>query len=342
MRTLIVSDLHLGSRLHRDVLRRPVAQAALFEEVARADRVVLLGDTLELTEARPREAMAVAAPVLREIGRRLGADKEIVYVPGNHDRPLIRDWLRHHAHGLAADAAVPLEAGEALERVVAALAPASVQVRYPGVWLEDGIYATHGHYLDRHLLPVSPFGIVRRLTGRGDGSATLAEYEHGPHVTRIEALLVSFLPRRLSALVDDLAGGLRGAAMAAIPHVTRLPVFRRLGPVGAGALSLQMRFAAIPALLHVLERLRIDARTVVFGHVHRCGPLERDHPRRWRSNGGPRVFNTGSWTWEPMLLHRARPPHPYWPGGAVVIEDGEPRAIGLLDHIGARELRGPE
>ena len=39
-------------------------------------------------------------------------------------------------------------------------------------------------------------------------------------------------------------------------------------------------------------------------------------------------------------MHRARPPHPYWPGGAVVLEDGgEPEAVGLLDHLGAGELR---
>ena len=31
-----------------------------------------------------------------------------------------------------------------------------------------------------------------------------------------------------------------------------------------------------------------------------------------------------------------RPPHPYWPGGAVVLEDGgDPRPIGLLDHLDA-------
>jgi hypothetical protein len=340
MRTLLVSDLHLGSRLQRDVLRRPVAQEALFAAVSAADRLVLLGDAIELTEARPLEAMEVAGPILREIGHRLGPDGEVVLVPGNHDRPLVADWLRQHAPGLAVDGAVPTDATEALGGVTEWLRPARVQVRYPGLWLQDGMYATHGHYLDRHLLPVSPFGLARRLRGHAGDVATVADYEHGPHVTRLEALLISFLPRRISALVDDVAGGLRGAAMATLPHITRLPLLRRLGPVGAGALSLQMRLAAIPALLHVIGRMGVDARTVVFGHVHRCGPLERDDPARWRANGGPQVFNTGSWTWEPMLLARARPPHPYWPGGAVVIDDGVPRAVGLLDGLSARELHG--
>jgi hypothetical protein len=39
------------------------------------------------------------------------------------------------------------------------------------------------------------------------------------------------------------------------------------------------------------------------------------------------------------LVHRATPPHPYWPGGAVLLHDGsEPRAIGLLDHLDAAVL----
>jgi hypothetical protein len=52
------------------------------------------------------------------------------------------------------------------------------------------------------------------------------------------------------------------------------------------------------------------------------------------------MANTGSWTFEPLLLHRARPPHPYWPGGAIVLEDGgPPRPVGLLDHLDAGTLR---
>jgi hypothetical protein len=43
--------------------------------------------------------------------------------------------------------------------------------------------------------------------------------------------------------------------------------------------------------------------------------------------------------YEPRLVHRAKPPHPYWPGGAVVLDDGQdPRAIGLLDDVDASLL----
>ena len=41
-----------------------------------------------------------------------------------------------------------------------------MRVSYPGVWLDDGVWATHGHYLDRHLMPESSVGILRGLFGR--------------------------------------------------------------------------------------------------------------------------------------------------------------------------------
>jgi hypothetical protein len=49
--------------------------------------------------------------------------------------------------------------------------------------------------------------------------------------------------------------------------------------------------------------------------------------------------NTGSWVYEPLLVHHAGPPHPYWPGGAVVVEDGrDPHPVGLLDHLDSSAL----
>ncbi len=73
MKTLVISDLHLGSLLERDVLRRPAALALLEEQVAECDRLVLLGDTLELLEGRPQAAAAAGRAVLRRLGDALGA-----------------------------------------------------------------------------------------------------------------------------------------------------------------------------------------------------------------------------------------------------------------------------
>src|SRR4051812_39202373 len=128
MRTLVVSDLHLGTRLGRDVLRNPDARAPLLAALDGVDRLVLLGHTVELLEGRPRSALAVAGPVLRSLGRALGPDTEVVVVPGNHDRELIHRWLRAHAGDLGLDTIVPHDAGPELSAVVDWLGPERVTV----------------------------------------------------------------------------------------------------------------------------------------------------------------------------------------------------------------------
>ena len=340
MRTLVLSDLHLGARLQRDVLRREVALDALLGAFDRVERLVLLGDVLELLEGRPRPVMEVAEPVLRAIGARLGGGREVIVVPGNHDAALMRPWLVLRGVPSAVDAQVPADASPILERLVSWLEPAHVRVHYPGVWLSDGVWATHGHYLDRHLLPEAAFGIARGLLGRlpRDGAAPV-DYERagGPSLTRLEALLTRWLPRPLAALFDDLAEVLRAATMPGFPQRV---LSHHIAPLTVRLLGAQMRRASIPALARVVHRLGVDAESVIFGHVHRCGPLNADDPQEWRGPGGrPRIVNTGSWVYEPLLVHRATPPHPYWPGGAILLEEGgEPRAIGLLDHLEAAEL----
>ena len=49
MRTIILSDLHLGSGGAIDLLRRPELREVLWAEIQGADLVVLLGDAIELT-----------------------------------------------------------------------------------------------------------------------------------------------------------------------------------------------------------------------------------------------------------------------------------------------------
>lgn len=340
MRTIVVSDLHLGARLRRDVLRREQALDALLGALDGVERLVLLGDVLELLEGRPRRVMEVAEPVLRALGARLGSGREVIVVPGNHDAALVRPWLLLRGVPSVVDAQIPADATPMLERVASWLEPAHVRVHYPGVWLSDRVWATHGHYLDRHLLPESAFGIARGLLGRlpRDGAQPV-DYERagGISLTRLEALLTRWLPRPLAAIFDDLAEVLRAATMPGIPQRV---LSRRIAPVTVRLLGAQMRRASIPALARVVHRLEVDAEWVIFGHVHRCGPLTPDDPQEWQGPGGrPRIVNTGSWVYEPLLVHRAAPPHPYWPGGAILLEDrGEPRAIGVLDHLDAASL----
>ncbi|MGH2886982.1 MAG: hypothetical protein ACRDPA_30545, partial [Solirubrobacteraceae bacterium] len=130
------------------MLRRDRERAALVARLAAFDRLVLLGDTVELRHGPARDALADAAPVLRELGSAVG---EVVVVAGNHDHALLRGWLeRRETAPLGLQSAVDWDAREPLGGLVQSLAPARVSVAYPGVWLRDDVYATHGHYGDRH------------------------------------------------------------------------------------------------------------------------------------------------------------------------------------------------
>ena len=145
--------------------------------------------------------------------------------------------------------------------------------------------------------------------------------------------LAARVPASLRAPVSE---ALEIARAATMPGARRRLLSPRMAPLTAPVLGFQMRRASIPALARVVHRLGIAADCVIFGHVHRLGPLAADEPSDWLGpTGTMRLFNTGSWVYEPLLLHGSGPPHPYWPGGAVVLQDGAPpRAIGLLDEPG--------
>jgi hypothetical protein len=338
--TLVLSDLHLGSRLRHDVLTHPEPLNRLLEALEDVERLVLLGDVVELLEERAEQAMDVAEPILRMIGRTLGVGREVILVPGNHDRALVAGWIRRVGASLAPDSRAPLDATSELARVASWLAPARVRVHYPGVWLAPGVWATHGHYLDRHLLPEAAYGVTRGLLGRVPRpGASPIDYElaGGPSLTRLEALVIRALPRPLAALAEKVAELIRASTMPLAPHRLLRPGMARLT---ASVLGAQVRLASLPALSHVVRRLGIPAEWVLFGHVHRLGPLTGDLEARWRGpQEGPRLLNSGSWVYEPLLVHNATAPHPYWPGGAVILEDNRaPRTVGLLDAVPAREM----
>jgi UDP-2,3-diacylglucosamine pyrophosphatase LpxH len=357
VRTLIVSDLHLGNRSGNDVLRLADPRERLLTELDTIDRLVLLGDTVELmTRARAR-AMSRAEPVLREIGARIGGDREIVLVPGNHDLAFVHRWITERGSRLGLDDRVEPAVSRPLATVVEWLKPARVTVRYPGVWLREDVWATHGHYLDRHLVPESAFGLPRgRLrSARRIISASPWEYERHHRRRRRrarpgqrgrrrsgESLLARLAARPVATTLEATAELVRRATMPQLPVAL---MHLRLVPVTAAMIDAQMRHAAVPAVGLVARRLGVDADWLVFGHVHRSGPRDGD---RWPDGGqsdsasGPRILNTGSWLYEPLLVDRAAPPHPYWPGGAVLLEnESPPRAVGLLDDVPARLLVEP-
>jgi hypothetical protein len=162
------------------------------------------------------------------------------------------------------------------------------------------------------------------------------DYELGRRISLSRA--TGWVPRPIAALLDDVAELLRASTM---PRVRRRLLTERYAPLISAVLRVQMNRASMPALARVVHRLGVEADFVVFGHVHRLGPLAADDPQKWQGpEGSPRILNTGSWLYEPLLLHRAKPPNPYWPGGAVLLEPNQdPRAVGLLDELTPADLR---
>src|SRR5437764_9365121 len=154
MRTLVISDLHLGSQTRHDVLRGGPALGVLSERLASVDRLVLLGDVVELRHGPARDALAAARPVLQAIGAALGPQAEVLVLGGNHDHALVAGWLDARAADappppLGLEEHVPASSASPTgAAVAAALAPASCTFAYPGVWLRDDVYATHGHHHD--------------------------------------------------------------------------------------------------------------------------------------------------------------------------------------------------
>ena len=95
-------------------------------------------------------------------------------MPGNHDHELLAPWLERRARDgppppLGLETAVDGEPEEALGELAGWLAPARVRAAYPGVWLRDDVYATHGHYADLHLtmptLERLAAGVMGRIVG---------------------------------------------------------------------------------------------------------------------------------------------------------------------------------
>jgi hypothetical protein len=174
MRTLIISDLHLGSVSRADLLRRPELRAPLLEALAGVDRLVLLGDVLELRQGPAREAMAAARAFFEDLGRAL-AGRELVITAGNHDHALVEPWLARRGEADESPLAVeqlldPAEVSPMLARIAEWASPARTLAAYPGLWVRPDVYATHGHYLDSHLtvptLERLSIAAMSRLLGR--------------------------------------------------------------------------------------------------------------------------------------------------------------------------------
>src|SRR3954447_4165883 len=189
MTTAIVSDLHLGLASGRDLVRHPAVFEALAGALADVDEVVLLGDVVELRERPVGQVLADALPVLRRLGEAT-ARKRVTIVPGNHDHHLARPLLDAQPD-LRLDTAVPPPPTGPLAEIAAALG-GDVRLAYPGVWVRDDVFATHGHYLDVHNTVPSferlAIGAVQRVTGRLPSNGRLSPTDYEAAVAPVYAL----------------------------------------------------------------------------------------------------------------------------------------------------------
>jgi hypothetical protein len=317
---------------------------------------VLLGDVLELRHGPARAALGAAEPALRQIGAGLGPRGEVVIVPGNHDHLLARPWLERRARDggpppLGLESAIEVSPGDVLSSVADRLAPVRVRAFYPGLWLREDVYATHGHYGDRHttvpMLERLSAGVMARVVGENAGGPRRAEeYEAqlAPMYAWIDTVAQaggvhlgksSHDPstRAWGALTDGRRRGLRRRALVAgFPVAVALLNRAGLGPLNADLSTRQLRRAGLRAFAEVLDRLDVSAPYAMFGHTHRAGPLPGDDPGEWVARGGTEILNTGCWLHEPRFMGADPGRSPYRPGFAAVVEDsGPPRLINLLD-----------
>jgi Calcineurin-like phosphoesterase len=358
VRTLVISDLHLGAASGADVLRRPELREPLVAEVREADRLVILGDGVELRDRPQRDVAEVAGSLYADLGRALGPEGELIMVAGNHDHGLVGGWLdarliTEPSGFLGLEQRLePAAAGPLAAMLAAHAAPARVGVAYPGLWLREDVFALHGHYGDLHST-VPTFerlaaGAMARFVARlpADG-ATVDDYEAvlAPIYAWLHALTQrrDATPAAAGAQASArawvaLAGSRRGRRDPRIlalagGYVAGVTVLNALGigPLDRRLSGDALRRGGLHAIREVLRRLGIEAPHVVWGHSHRPGPLPADDPAEWRTAAGGHLHNTGSWVFQPHFVAERSADSPYWPGTAVVVEDhGPPRLVRLL------------
>ena len=356
----MISDLHIGASTGADLLRRPALREPLMEAVRGVDRLVILGDGLELRDGPHRDALALAAPFFDEVGRALGADGELIVTAGNHDHGMVAGWIdgrlmTEPSGFLGLEHRIdPPQAGVLAAALAERAAPARVQIVYPGVWLRDDVYAIHGHYSDLHAtIPtferLAAGAMARWAVSLPERAATPDDYE--AVLSPLYAWMHALTQRSEHAMVSAGAGAssrawvalggsgrrlrpstivLRTGFAAAVALINRLGI----GPVDRDLSGAGLRRGYLRGFVEMLHRLGVEAPHVICGHSHRSGPWPGDDLAEWTTRAGGRLHNTGSWVHQPHFLRGVPQQSPYWPGTAVLIEDDQPpRLLSLLEAL---------
>jgi len=350
VKTAVISDLHLGSVGAADLLRDQEILDVLLAEIAPAERLVLLGDVIELRERPLAQALDRALPTLERIGEAM-AGRPVVYVPGNHDHWLAEPLLEGLSMGRPATLDLthtvrPRGPGSA---VVKALGQAETELRYPGIWLSEDLYATHGHYLDCHLRLPRPEALAiaasLRFTGPLAPDPAPADYERalGPVYGLLQGVAQTGVFKRMAGpqhptlstwerINRGRNGGsvrdrivARGAFPASVRAFSRMlcaPFEADVTPGGVARLGLE-------AMRDTVERLGIPAQDVLFSHTHNAGPTT-GAGRTWTTREGVRLHNTGSWSFSRAVCASPEGKPLFWPGTVTWIENGKLERTNLL------------
>jgi hypothetical protein len=333
VRTLVVSDLHLGAGQGRAALEDPELVRVLADAISRVDRLVLLGDVVELRQGPLKDALAAASRVLPELVAPLEPGREVILLLGNHDHQL-------QVHS------------EALSQVEWMLSQHGAKVRfeYPGVWLRDDVYAHHGHYLDRHTTTPAfervAAGVMARFL-----KLPLSEMSAVNDYERLLAPIYAWMfavsqtsQREIDAadgggsaralkLIRESRGPQWVAVQAALRTLLGTASIARLGPFSSDLSGPMLRRSSLLAYGEVLSVLGLNPTYSIFGHTHRAGPLPGDDPSEWVTKSGVQLINTGCWVNESAAFISEEPAtDPYRRGFAVELgESGPPRLVNLLD-----------
>jgi Calcineurin-like phosphoesterase len=351
VRTAVISDLHVGAVAKRSIAGGPRSLAVLAERLAGVDHLVLLGDVLELREAPIGGVLAASEPLFRALAEIVGEGR-VTLVPGNHDHQLgaaVHDARRLDVAGpLAIDASAPPPDSGPVARIAEWLRPAELRIAYPGVWLRDDVYATHGHYLDLHntvpAMECLALSVTERALGRSAaGRRSPEDYEAA--ITPVYSLMYEIAQGRthagsepsggMSVAIWRRTGGAGGPptlsgrflASVAIPAFVAGLNRAGIGPYRPELNGPALRRAALAAMREVVERLGVRTDHVLFGHTHRSGPWPGDDAGEWALPGGGRLMNTGSW----IIDEGFGSTGPYTPGTCAFLDDdGPPRLERLL------------
>ena len=374
VRTLVISDLHIGAASGKDLLRRADLRAPLIERAARRrpardPRRRARAARGARTATRP----SWPAPFFAEAGAALGPDGELLVLAGNHDHGLVAGWidarLQSEPSGfLGLSEPVEPERGRARSptRLAELARPARLRLAYPGVWLRDDVYA-HPRPLRRPALDGADVRAARRRRDGALGRAAARATARGRTTTRRRS-------RRSTRSCTSSRSAPTTRRSARAPARRRAPGWRWRGRGGRAIPSARPRWArATSAAVARRQRARArpgrprpvrrraaprrparDPRGAAAARRHGAARDLRPHaPLRpvaaattRRSGARPRArgcYNTGSWVYQPHFLSER-------PNALALLAGhrrrssrtaGPPRLIRLLGDRGHPELRPP-